>query len=86
MYNRIIQYALVQKVIAVTSEVNLQKEPYSFRTVTLFEINRGSIIDSYEMVTTGYLLHLDKRNFPHNTHGLLITDYFENSLKKVDSP
>ena len=86
VYNRIIQYALVQKVIAVTSEVNLKSEPYSFRTVTLFEINRGSIIDSYEMVTSGYLIHLEKRHFPKNTHGLLITDYFENSLKKIKTP
>ena len=86
VYNRLMQYALVQKIISVESEVNLQAEPYSFKTIIVFQINRGSIIDTYEMVTTGSLIHLEKRNFPKNTHGLLITDYFENSLKKVDSP
>lgn len=84
VYNRLMQYSLVQKVISVNSEIDLKTEPYPFKTVTVFEINRGSITDTYELVSTGKLLHLDKRNFPKNTHGLLITDYFENTLKKVD--
>ncbi len=84
VYNRLMQYALVQKIISIESEVDLRAEPYPFKTMTVFQINRGSIIDTYEMVTTGSLIHLEKRNFPKNTHGLLITDYFENSLKKLD--
>ena len=56
---------------------------YAFRTTTIFEINRGSIIDTYELVSTGKLITVD-RNFPNNPHGLLITDYFENTLKKVN--
>ncbi|MDT0651895.1 conjugal transfer protein TraK, partial [Zunongwangia sp. F297] len=45
-------------------------------------INRGSIIDTYELVSTGNLIMVD-RNFPNNPHGLLITNYFENTLKKI---
>lgn len=82
VYNRILQYSLVQKVLSVESEVDLRAEPYRFKTITVFEINRGSVIDRYEMVSTGRLITVD-RNYPKNTHGLLITDYFENSLKKV---
>ncbi len=85
VYNRILQYSLVQKVISIESKLNLAMEPYSFRTVTVFEINRGTIVDRYQLTTTGNLITVD-RNFPKNTHGLLITDYFENSLKKVDLP
>ena len=85
VYNRLMQYSLVQKVISIDSEIDLKAEPYPFRTTTVFQINRGSIIDTYELVTTGKILHLEKRNFPKNTHGLLITDYFENTLKKVDN-
>jgi len=84
VYNRLMQYSLVQKVISINSEIDLTAEPYPFKTVTVFQINRGSIIDTYELVSTGKLLHLEKRNFPKNTHGLLITNYFENTLKKVN--
>ena len=85
VYNRLMQYSLVQKVMSIHSEIDLKAEPYPFKTTTVFQINRGSIIDTYELVTTGKILHLEKRNFPKNTHGLLITDYFENTLKKVDN-
>ncbi len=82
VYNRLLQFSLVQKVISVRSEIDLGKEPYAFRTVTVFEINRGTVVDRYELITTGKLIHVD-RNFPKNTHGLLITDYFENSLRII---
>ena len=82
VYNRLLQYSLVQKIISVESSLDLGKAPYSFRTVTVFEINRGAVIDRYELVSSGKLITVD-RNYPHNTHGLLITDFFENSLRKL---
>lgn len=82
VYNRLLQFSLVQKVVSVKSEIDLGKEPYAFRTTTIFEINRGTIIDRYELTATGKLIHVD-RNYPKNTHGLLITDFFENSLRKI---
>ena len=82
VYNRLLQYSLVQKVLSVKSKVDLQNEPYEFETKTIFEINRGTITDTYELTTTGKMIHVD-RNFPKNTHGLLITNFFENSLKKI---
>lgn len=84
VYNRILQYSLVQKVVRVESQINLNAEPYRFKTTTVFEINRGSVVDRYELLTTGGLITVD-RNYPKNTHGLLITDFFESSLKKVDA-
>ena len=85
VYNRLLQYSLVQKVLSVESTLKLQKEPYTFETLTVFEVNRGTITDTYELVTTGNLIHVD-RNFPKNTHGLLITNFFENSLRKIEIP
>jgi hypothetical protein len=82
VYNRLIQYSLVQKILSVNSELEEQEEKYSFKTTTIFEINRGSVIDTYELVSTGNLITVD-RNFPNNPHGLLITNYFENILKKL---
>jgi hypothetical protein len=81
-YNRLLQYSLVQEVLEIDSQLDEQQGTYHFRTKIIFEINRGSIIDTYELITTGKLLPVD-RHFPNNPHGLLITDYFENSLRKL---
>lgn len=84
VYNRLLQYSLVQEVISIDSKVGLEQEPYRFSTITVFKINRGKVTDIYELKTSGKLIHVD-RNFPHNTHGLLITGFFENSLKKIEN-
>lgn len=83
VYNRLLQYSLVQKIISVDSELTIQEGTCSFKTVLVFEINRGNVTDTYELKTSGKLITVD-RNFPNNAHGLLISNYFENSLRKVD--
>lgn len=83
VYNRLLQYSLVQKVISIDSKIDVQQEPYRFETKTIFQINRGSVVDTYELTTTGNLIHVN-RNFPKNTNGLLITNFFENQLKKLE--
>ena len=85
VYNRLIQYSLVQKIISIETEINIQQEPYGFQTITVFGINRGAITDTYELTTTGSVIRVD-RNFPRNTHGLLITNFFENTLRKLENP
>ena len=82
VYNRLLEYSLVQKVLSIDSQIEEQNGTYVFKTVTVFEINRGSIIDTYKLVSSGHLIVVD-RNFPNNPHGLLITNYFENTLKKL---
>ena len=84
VYNRLLQYSLVQKVLSIDSRISENDGSYGFTTTTIFEINRGSIIDTYELVSTGNLIMVD-RNFPNNPHGLLITNYFENTLKKLNN-
>lgn len=82
VYNRLLQYSLVQRVLSIDSELEKKDDDYYFKTRTIFEINRGAIVDTYELISTGKLIMVD-RNFPNNPHGLLITDYFENTLKKL---
>ena len=84
VYNRLLQYSLVQKVQSINSQITENNGSFGFTTTTIFEINRGSIIDTYELVSTGNLIMVD-RNFPNNPHGLLITNYFENTLKKLNN-
>ncbi len=83
VYNRLLQYSLVQKVIKIESHVDIKREPYLFKTLTVFQINRGTVTDTYELTTTGNLIHVG-RNFPNNPHGLLITNFFENTLRKIE--
>ena len=61
-YNRLLQYSLVQRILNIESQTNLDQEPYDFKTTVIFEINRGSVTDTYELITTGKLIHVD-RNF-----------------------
>ena len=84
VYNRLLQYSLVQRVLSIDSELESNDGVHSFKTTTVFEINRGTIVDTYELITTGNLIIVD-RNFPQNTHGLLITNFFENSLRKLSN-
>ena len=60
VYNRILQYSLVQKVLSVESQLDLNTEPYRFKSVTTFEINRGAVVDYYELTSTGALLKVDR--------------------------
>ncbi|MDF0716083.1 conjugal transfer protein TraK [Muricauda sp. 334s03] len=82
-YNRLLQYSLVQQVERIDSQIDMTQEPYAFQTRTVIRINRGVVTDTYELITTGKLIPV-ARNFPHNPHGLLITDFFENSLRKIE--
>ncbi|WP_273016010.1 MULTISPECIES: conjugal transfer protein TraK [Leeuwenhoekiella] len=84
LYNRLIQYSLVQRVLQIDSQIDLDANPIQFKTTLTFEINRGSVTDTYQLQTTGNLISV-ARNFPNNPHGLLITNYFEQHLQKIDS-
>ncbi|RIV37528.1 conjugal transfer protein TraK [Flagellimonas lutimaris] len=84
VYNRLLQFSLRQQVVRVDIELDLDYEPYRFQARTVFEVHRGTVIDRYQLNTTGELIVVD-RNFPHNPHGLLITDFFEDSLRKLET-
>lgn len=82
VYNRLLQYSLIQRTEKIDSEINQSGEICSFKTTILITINRGDSTDSYELSTSGNIKVVD-RNFPFNPHGLIITDFYENSLKKI---
>ena len=84
VYNRLMQYSLVEKIIDINIRLEMSTQPYGFEVETYFEIDRGAVTDRYHLVTTGKLIQED-RHFPNNTHGLLITDFFEKSLRKLEN-
>ena len=50
VYNRLLQFSLVQKVLQIDSQIQEQEDSYSFTTTTIFEINRGIVVDRYELM------------------------------------
>lgn len=84
VYNRLLQYSLVQQIQRIDTELDLSTSPYSFRSTISFQVIRGTTTDHYQLVASGNLIRVD-RQFPRNPHGLLITNYFENSLKKIEN-
>lgn len=83
VYNRLLQFSLRQEVVQVDIELDMDQEPLVFRARTIFKVNRGTVTDRYRLDTSGELVPVD-RNFPHNPHGLLITNFFEDSLRKLE--
>ena len=81
LYNRLLQYSLVQKVVSIESHLQPEGAQIPFTTRLVFELRRGEATDTYELITTGVLIPVE-RQFPHNPHGLLITNFFEKSLQK----
>jgi len=84
VYNRIIQFNLVQKVTDVKTQIDTRTLPFQFRTVIQFDVNRGATVDHYELITKGNLVKIE-RNYPHNPHGLLITNFYEEQLKRISN-
>ena len=82
VYNRILQYALIHKVNQVTIALHQDKGGVTFVADLDFEVSRGTSKDAYHLQVRGAIKQV-QRNFPNNPHGLLITDYYEQSLKKM---
>jgi len=84
LYNRLLQYSLVQKVVSIESRLEPGDNRIPFTTRLVFDLRRGEVTDTYELITTGVLIPVE-RQFPRNPHGLLITEFFEKSLKKLSN-
>ncbi|THD67626.1 conjugal transfer protein TraK [Robertkochia marina] len=82
VYNRILQYALIHQVKSVSIELSEEQRNPTFITEVIFQVARGTSVDHYRLVATGELRNVE-RDFPNNPHGLLITNYYEQSLKKI---
>lgn len=82
IYNRLLQYGLLQKVTKVQSSIDLNKDPYGFTSIVEFEVLRGSTTDFYRLHTSGKLEEV-ARNFPYNPHGFVVTNFYEEELKKI---
>lgn len=81
-YNKIIQFNLQQKVIEVKSQIDTRQEPFQFQTTVLFTVTRNTTTDTYKLVTKGNIVKIE-RNYPHNPHGLLIKNFYEQQLNLI---
>lgn len=83
VYNRILQYSLLQEIERSDFKVSIQDDKILFSAEVILKITRGEISDRYNLRVTGQLIKV-ARKFPENPHGLLITNYYEQQLKKID--
>ncbi|MGM0934568.1 MAG: conjugal transfer protein TraK [Bacteroidota bacterium] len=83
VYNRILQYSLLQKIEGSDFNVRIQGDKIHFTAEVILKITRGEVNDLYNLKVTGQLIKV-ARKFPENPHGLLITDYYEQQLIKID--
>lgn len=81
-YNRLVQYSSRQEIVSIESLYTISPEVIQFQTTIVFNVVRGESKEKWERITTGNVSRV-KRSFPYNPHGLLISRFFEKSLKKV---
>ena len=84
VYNKLVQFNLIQRVTDISTQIDTRTQPFQFVTVVNFEVSRGTTIDLYQVITKGNLVKID-RNYPHNPHGLLITNFYEDQLKRINN-
>lgn len=84
VYNKLVQFNLIQRVTDISTQIDTRTQPFQFMTVVNFEVSRGTTIDLYQVITKGNLVKID-RNYPHNPHGLLITNFYEDQLKRINN-
>ena len=83
-YDKVRQYQIKQDLFINPEDIIVQgdKEPYSFQVTATLVIQQGGKKNSYKFETTGNIL-LVGRNYPLNPHGLLITNFIENSREQL---
>lgn len=83
VYNRILQYSLLQEIEHSDFKVRIENDKIFFTAEVILKIIRGEVSDRYNLRASGQLIKV-ARKFPENPHGLLITNYYEEQLKKID--
>lgn len=79
-FDKVRQFQINQRLFINPEDIIVtgNKEPYSFRVAATLVIEQGGKQNAYKFETTGNIL-LVGRNYPLNAHGLLITDFIEDT-------
>lgn len=84
-FDKVRQFQIKQEVFVLPDDIQVtgNKEPYAFRVKATLVISQGGKKNAYKFETTGEIM-LVGRNYPLNPHGLLITDFFEESREIME--
>ena len=84
-FDRVRQFQIDQTVFINPEAITVtgNKEPYSFRVAATLVIEQGGKQNAYRFETTGNIL-LVGRNYPLNAHGLLISNFIEDSREIIE--
>lgn len=83
-FDRVRQFQIKQTVFIQPEDITVtgNKEPYLFRVKASLLIEQGGKQNVYKFETTGNIV-LVGRNYPLNAHGLLITNFIEDTREIV---
>lgn len=83
-FDKVRQFQIDQSLFINPEDITVtgNKEPYSFRVAATLIIEQGGKRNAYKFETTGNIL-LVGRNYPLNAHGLLITNFIEDTREII---
>lgn len=85
-FNNVVKYNIAQQLQIESIDISGEQEPWTFAATAFIEVSReGAIPDTYKLQVSGQLINVN-RDYPKNPHGLLIINYLEQPLQKIEAP
>ena len=84
-FNDVVKYGIVQKTSLEVEKIQVygNNEPFTFYASAIMEISRGQTKDVFRLEVTGAIGFVSP-SWPWNPHGMLITNYQEKPLVKIN--
>ncbi len=84
-FNDVVKYGIVQKTSLEADKIQVSgnNEPFAFSASAVMEITRGQTRDVFRLEVTGGIGFVSP-SWPWNPHGMLITNYQERPLVKIN--
>lgn len=85
-FNNVVRYNLSQSVEIQSIDIEGEDEPWIFSATAFVNVKReGAKPGRYRLKSRGQLINVS-RDYPKNPHGLLIINYRESPLEKLQEP
>lgn len=84
-FEDVIRFNLIQEIKIEPGNILIEGEklPFLFRASSIVHVKQLGQVKSYQLETSGVITKVH-RNYPLNPHGLLITEYQENSKIEIE--
>ncbi len=84
-FEQVIRFNLVQEIEIKPGNILIEgnKLPFTFKASSIIQVKQLGQVKTYQLETSGVITNVHA-NYPLNPHGLLITEYQENSKIELD--